>query len=167
MARLDPFSFLVVSVAGWLNQRQQHVIQYLIEENRVLREQIGRRRLRFTDDHRRRLAVKAKKLSRKILAQVASVVTPETLLSWHRKFIAQKYDGSLFRTRGRPRTSTEISNLVIQMAEQNRGWGYRRIQGALANLGHHVARPQLQTLCVGTALNRHPNEIAEQRGRSF
>src|SRR5215510_2106549 len=84
---LDPFSFLVVTMAGWLNLRQQQVIEYLIEENRVLREQIGRRRLRFTDNQRRRLAAKAKKLGRKVLAQVATVVTPETLLAWHRKLI--------------------------------------------------------------------------------
>src|SRR5215813_11581536 len=131
-ARLDPFSFLVVSVAGWLNQRQQQVIQYLVEENRVLREHIGGRRLRFTDDQRRRLAVKAKKLGRRVLAQVATVVTPETLLAWHRRLIANKYDGSAFRTPGRPLTSTEISNLVIRMAEENSGWGYRRIQGAMS-----------------------------------
>jgi putative transposase len=82
---LDPFSFLVVSVAGWLNQRQQQVIEYLVEENRVLREQIVARRLRLTDDQRRRLAAKAKKLGRKVLAEVATIVTPETLLAWHRK----------------------------------------------------------------------------------
>ena len=95
-------------MAGWLNQRQQQVIEYLIEENRVLREQIGRRRLRFTDNQRRRLAAKAKKLGRKVLAQVATIVTPETLLAWHRKLIAKKYDASAFRTPGRPLTSTEI-----------------------------------------------------------
>ena len=77
----DPFSFLVLSVAGWLNQRQQHVIEYLVEENRVLRQQIGARRLLFTDDQRRRLAVKANKLGRKVLAEVATLVTPETLLA--------------------------------------------------------------------------------------
>ena len=72
-ACLDPFTFLVTSVAGWLNQRQQHVIEYLIEENRTLREQIGNRRLRFTDNQRRRLAAKAKRLGRKVLAQVATI----------------------------------------------------------------------------------------------
>ena len=87
-ARLDPFSFLVISIAGWMNQRQQQIIEYLVEENRVLREQIGNRRMRFTDDQRCRLAAKAKKLGRKILAQVATIVTPETLLAWHRKLIA-------------------------------------------------------------------------------
>jgi len=80
-ARLDPFSFLVVSVAGSLNQRQQQVIQYLAEENHVLREHIGARRPGFTDDQRLRLAAKARKLGRKVLSQVATVVTPETLLA--------------------------------------------------------------------------------------
>ena len=93
-AGLDPFSFLVISVAGWLNQRQQYVMEYLVEENRILREQLGNRRLRFTDNQRRRLAAKAKRLGRKVLAQVATIVTPETLLAWHRRLIAQKYDGS-------------------------------------------------------------------------
>src|SRR5215467_13975709 len=63
-AGLDPFSFLVTSVAGWMNQRQQQVIEYLVEENRVLREQLGCRRLRFTDSQRRRIAAKAKRLGR-------------------------------------------------------------------------------------------------------
>ena len=76
-----------------MNQRQLHIIDYLREENRVLREQLGDHRLRFNDDQRRRLAVKAKELGRKILAEVATVVTPETLLAWHRKLIAHKYDG--------------------------------------------------------------------------
>jgi putative transposase len=120
---LDPFSFLVVSIAGWMNQHQHKVIQYLIEENRVLREQMGKRRMRFSDNQRRRLAAKAKQLGRKLLAQVATIVTPETLLAWHRKLIAEKYDGSAYRTPGRPRTSMEIAALVIRMAEENRGWG--------------------------------------------
>ena len=158
--RLDPFSFLVVSLAGWLNQRQQQVIEYLIEENRVLREQIGRRRLRFNDKQRRRLAAKAKKLGRKVLAQIATIVTPETLLAWHRKLIANKYDGSAFRTAGRPRMSTEISNLVVRMAEENRGWGYLRLQGALANLGHAVARTTIANI-----LKRHGIEPAPERSR--
>jgi hypothetical protein len=83
-AALDPFSFVVMSIAGWVNQHQQHVIEYLMEENRVLREQIGNRRMRFSDNQRRRLAAKARRLGRKVLAQVATIVTPETLLAWHR-----------------------------------------------------------------------------------
>jgi putative transposase len=147
-------------MAGWLNQRQQQVIDYLVEENRVLREQIGCRRLRFNDDQRRRLAAKAKKLGRKILAQVATIVTPQTLLAWHRKLIAQKYDGTAYRTPGRPLTSTEISDLVIRMAEENGGWGYRRIQGALSNLGHEIARTTIANI-----LKRHGIEPAPERNR--
>ena len=108
-AILDPFSFVVISIAGWMNQHQQLVIEYLSEENRVLREQIGKHRIRFSDDQRCRLAAKAKQLSRKVLRQVATIVTPETLLAWHRKLIAMKYDGSAYRTPGRPSTPSGLS----------------------------------------------------------
>src|SRR3954470_11738348 len=101
---LDPFRFVLIALAGWMNQHQQQIIEYLREENRMLREQLGDRRLRFNDDQRRRLAAKAKGLGRQLLAEVASIVTPETLLAWHRKLIAQKYDGSRQRGLGRPRT---------------------------------------------------------------
>jgi len=117
----------------------QYVIDYLSEENRILREQLGGHRLRFTDDQRCRLAVRAKALSRSALAQVATIVTPETLLAWHRKLIAAKYDGSAKRGPGRPRTSADIEALVVRMAEENRSWGYDRIVGALANLGHDLS----------------------------
>jgi putative transposase len=157
---LDPFSFLVTSIAGWINQHQHDVINYLIEENRVLRAQIGNRRLRFRDDQRQRLAVKAKKLGRKILAQIATVVAPETLLAWHRKLIANKYDGSAQRSVGRPRTDADIAALVTRMAEENRNWGYRRIQGALANLGHLLAHNT-----VANILRRHGIEPAPERIR--
>jgi transposase-like protein len=118
---------MIVAIAGWMNEHQQHVIECLLEKNRVLREQIGSRRLRFSDDQRRRLAAKAKRLGRKPLAPVATIVTPETLLAWHRKFIARKYDGSAKRRPGRPRTAAEVETLVVRMAEENRDWGYRRI----------------------------------------
>ena len=154
------FSFLVVSIAGWMNQHQQQVIEYLMEENRVLREQMGRRRMRFSDDQRRRLAAKAKKRGRRLLNQVATIVTPETLLAWHRKLIAKKYDGSLFRTPGRPHTATEITTLVIRLAEENRAWGYRRIQGALANLGHVLAQKTIANI-----LKQHGIEPAPERSR--
>src|SRR5436190_18491764 len=112
---LDPFSLLVVSIAGWMYQHQHHVIEYLIEENRVLREQIGNRRMRFSDSQRRRVAAKAKKISRKLLAQIATIVTPQTLLAWHRKLISKKYDGSAHRSPGWPRTASEIAAFVLRM----------------------------------------------------
>jgi transposase InsO family protein len=149
-------------MAGWMNQHQQQVIEYLIEENRVFREQIGNRRLRFSDNQRRRLAARAKKLGRRLLAQVATIVTPETLMAWHRKLIAQKYDGTSFRTLGRRRTAKEIAALVVRMAEENRAWGYRRIQGALANLGHVLAHNTIANI-----LKRHGIEPAPERSRKI
>jgi putative transposase len=143
-----------------MNQRQLQVIDYLREENRVLREQLGGRRVRLNDDQRRRLAVRAKALGRKILAEVATIVTPETLLAWHRKLIAQKYDGTAHRSPGRPRTAREIEALVVRMAEENRDWGYRRIEGALSNLGHELARSTIAQI-----LERHGIEPAPERSR--
>jgi hypothetical protein len=143
-----------------MNQRQLEIIDYLREENRVLREQLDGRRLRLTDDQRRRLAAKAKKLGRKILAEVATIVTPETLLAWHRKLIAQKYDGTVQRRPGRPRTAAALETLVVQLAEENRDWGYRRIQGALSNLGHEIARSTIAEI-----LERHGIEPAPERSR--
>ena len=109
MKSLDPFRFLLIAMSGWMNQQQLQLINYLREENRVLREQLGERRLRFNDDQRRRLAVRAKGLGSNLLREVATTVTPETLLAWHRRLIAQKYDGSGKRGRGQPRKSEEIT----------------------------------------------------------
>ena len=123
--------FLMLIFAGWVNRSQQDVIEYLQEENRVLREQLGGKRLPFTDRQRRRLAAKAKAIGRKGLFEISTLVTPDTLLRWYRRLIANKYDGSRNRTVGRPRTAAEIEELILQMARQNSTWGYTRIRGAL------------------------------------
>jgi putative transposase len=81
-------------------------------------------------------------------------------LAWHRKLIAQKYDGSGQRGPGRPRTAREIEAVVVRMAEENRDWGYRRIQGALPNLGHEPARSKIAEI-----LERHGIEPAPERSR--
>ncbi len=91
---------LMLIFAGWVNRRQQDVIEYLQEENRVLREQLGGKRLLLTDHQRRRLAEKAKAIGRKGLFQISTLVTPDSLLRWYRRLIAKKYDGSKSRTVG-------------------------------------------------------------------
>jgi len=133
-------TFLLITFAGWANRRQQKVIDYLLEENRVLREQLCGRRLRLTDTQRRRLAAKGKLLGRKLLGKVAGIVTLDTILRWYRKLIAQKYDSSGRRGPVRPRTALVIEQLVITMARDNPGWGYTKISGALYNLGHELGR---------------------------
>jgi hypothetical protein len=138
-ADLHPLQVLLVTLAGWVNRHQQHVIEYLVEENRVLKEQVKGRRLRLTDDQRRRLAAKGRRLSQRVLRQVATIGTPDTILRWHRQLIARKWTFTPKRP-GRPGIMPEISSLIVRMATENPGWGYTRIQGALKNLGHSVAR---------------------------
>ena len=152
--------FLVLTMAGWLNRQQEELIDYLREENRVLREHLGSPPLRLTDAQRRRLAVGGKRLVRRALTQVAGIVTPDTILRWYRKLIAKKYDGSARRGRGRPMTPCEIAELVVRMALENPRWGYTRIRGALANLGHEIARNTVKRI-----LQDHGNEPTPERSR--
>lgn len=159
-ASLDPLRLILIALSGWMNSRQSLLIDYLREENRVLREQLGDKRLRFTDDQRRRLAVRAKGLGRKILMELGTIVTPETLLAWHRRLIAQKYDGSKNRGPGRPRKGEQIEALVVRLAKENRTWGYRRIRGALANLGQEIGHSTIADI-----LARNGIEPAPERGR--
>jgi transposase InsO family protein len=154
---IQPFHLLVIALAGWLNRHQQEVIDYLIEENRVLKEQLEGQRLRFTDEQRIRLAVKAKVLGRRLLDELETLVTPDTLLAWHRKLIAQKWTYAR-KGAGRPRVAQEITDLVLRMARENVSWGYDRIQGALANLGYIVAPNTVKNI-----LKRHGIEPAPER----
>ena len=149
--------FLLVALAGCVNQQHRDVIDYLQEENRVLREQLGPRRLRFTDTQRRRLAARAKTVGRRVLRDLATIVTPDRLLAWHRSLIAQQYDGSARRGPGRPPMTAKIRALIVQMATANRGWGYTRIQGALANLLHTSPAAPSPTSCANTALSPRPS----------
>jgi transposase InsO family protein len=154
---VHPFHILVIALAGWLNRHQQAVIDYLIEENRVLKDQLEGQRLRFTDEQRIRLAVKAKLLGRRVLDEIETLVTPDTLLAWHRKLIAKKWTHPR-KGPGRPRLTQEITDLVLRMARENVSWGYDRIQGALANLGHIIAPNTVKNI-----LKRHGIEPAPQR----
>lgn len=127
----QPWQLLSIIVAGILNEQQQRVIDYLKEENQILREQLGSKRALLTDDQRRRLAVLGKALSHKVLSEICSIVTPDTIMRWHRKLIANKYDGSNSRKPGRPRVMLEIRKLVLRFATENQTWGYERIEGEL------------------------------------
>ena len=152
--------FLVLTFAGWVNRHQADLIEYLREENRVLREHLGPRPLRLTDAQRRRLAVRGQKLGRRVLTQVAGIVTPDTILRWYRTLIARKYDGSARRGRGRPMTPWEVAELVVRMASENPTWGYTRIRGALLNLGHKIARTTVKRV-----LHDHGIDPAPERSR--
>ena len=148
--------FLISVLAGWVNRGQQDIIEYLQEENRVLREQLGAKRLLFTDGQRRRLATKAKGIGRKGLFEIGTLVTPDTLLRWYRRLIAKKYDGSKARRAGRPKTAAEIERLILRMARDNPRWGYTRIRGALHNLGHEIGRNTIKRILLENGLEPAP-----------
>src|SRR4030095_5994423 len=153
---------LIAMVAGWVQCHQQQVIAYLSEENRVLKAQLRGRRLHLTDSDRRHLAELAYPLGRTRLKDMATIATPETLMRWYHRLIAQKFDGSKHRTsRSRPRVAEEVERLAVQMAEENPTWGYRRIQGALANLRNHI-----DEITVRNILRRHHLEPAPQRRKA-
>ena len=149
-------------MASWITKEQAEAISYLKEENRVLREHIAGKRLRFTDSERRRLAVKAKALGRSRLREICPIVTPDTLLRWHRQLVARKYDGTRTRRVGQPPVRAEIKDLVVRMAKDNPTWGYTRIQGALSNLGYTVGRTT-----IARVLKEHGVEPAPKRGMSW
>src|SRR6266487_967839 len=110
---------LIAMMAGWVQRHQQQVITYLQEENRILKAQLGGRRLRLTDTERRRLATLAHPLGRQRLKELAAIATPNTLLRWYKRLIAQKFDGSKQRRPlGRPRVTEKIEQLVLRMAEE-------------------------------------------------
>jgi hypothetical protein len=147
---------LLAYVTGLVNQQLLLQNEYLVAENRILRAHVPSR-LRLSDPERSTLAEIGKRLGRKALKDVACVAKPDTILAWYRRLIANKFDGSKFRTYpGRPRISRDVTDLIVQMAKENSGWGYDRIVGALANPGHVVSD---QT--VGNTLRR--NGIAPSR----
>ena len=156
----------LIQTPGWINQQQRDVIHYLQEENRVLREQIAPRRLRFTGQ-RRRLAAKAKALGRRVLKDLDTLVTPDTLLAWHRRLIAQKYDGSTHRRPGRPRVMDAIRQLIVLMATANRDWGYTRIRDALSNLGYTVSRGTFANVLREHGLEPSPERLKHTTWREF
>jgi putative transposase len=149
---------LLADMTGSIDEELLRRNEYLVTENRILRQQITGR-VRLTDAERKALAEMGKKLGKRTLEEVTSLVKPDTILSWHRQLVAQKFDGSKRCKRlGRPQVDQELEALVVRMAQENRSWGYDRIVGALANLGFTVSD---QT--VGNILKRHAILPAPER----
>src|SRR6266403_332631 len=153
---------LLAYITGSVDQELLRRNEYLLTENRILKNQI-KGRLQLTDPERIRLAESGKRLGRMALAEVAQIVRPETIHGWHRKLVARKFDGSKKRTSfGRAATGQTIEELVLQFAQENRSWGYRRIVGAPSNLGHQISH---QT--VANVLKRQGLAPAPERGKKM
>jgi putative transposase len=158
---IRPWHIFLLGLSGWVNRRQQYTIEYLITENQLFEEKLGKKRVLLNDDQRR-LAAKGKLLGRKLLSEIATIVTPDTILRWHRQLVSQKWDYSDRRKKrlGRSVVSKEVTQLVLQMARDNPSWGYDRIHGALSNIGHEIS-----DTTVGNILRANGIEPAPERKR--
>ncbi len=136
--------------------------EYLEAENRILRKQINGR-VQLTNGDRRTLTELGQKLGRKVLEEIATVVTPNTILAWHWKFVDQKCDGAQRRQApSRPKVDSDLEALVVCMAQENRSWGYDRIVGALTNLGYTISDQ-----AVANILKRHGIPPAPERKKTM
>ncbi len=160
--RTQPWTMLVAMLAGWINQQQQEVINYLKEENKILCDELlkatGKKRIILNDSQRRRLAVLAKKLGRKALSDICCAFSPDTILMWHRKLVARKYDGSKNRGKGgRPRISDYLKQLIIKMAKDNKHLGCRKLHGYLKYLGLKVSPSTISRVLREYGIEPCPN----------
>jgi len=159
----QPLHLLSATLAGWMIRHQQRVLEYLVEENRVLKEQLEGRRLRLSDDQRRRLAAKGKRIGRAALDRVATLVTPDTIMRWHRRLIAAKWTYSAKRHVGRPGLMSTIKAHIVRIATDNPSWGYCRIQGELKGLGHRVASSTIANVLREQGIKPPPDRPSSWR----
>ena len=117
----EPWQLLLVALSGWVNQR----IEFQNSQIQALLKKLGRKRVLLSDEDRRRLAVQGKALGRKTLLELTTLVTPDTILRWHRELVAQKWDHTHKRKPvGRPRIRQVIVDLILRFARENPTWGY-------------------------------------------
>lgn len=160
-------TFLLAVVSGWVHGAHLPVIEFLQAENRMLKDRLSGKRIRFTDTERALLARRANAAGRKALMELDTVVSPDTLMRWHRKLVAQKWNFSSRRGSGRPGIMRENSQLIVRMAVDNPGWGYTRIQGARANLVHKVARGTIAKVLKANGVKPAPGRGNRTRWSIF
>ena len=158
---LQPWHILLAALSAMVNQRQQQIIEFQNAQIEALLKKLGKKRLLLYDDQRRLLAVKAHAIGRKALLELTTIFTPDTILRWHRELVARKFDSSDKRKPGRPRIRQQIVDAIVCFARENPTWGYDRIQGALKNVGYHIADST-----VANVLTAHSIEPAPDRQRT-
>lgn len=142
--KTKPMTMLLMMLAGWINRQQQEAIEYLKAENAILKEELlkatGKKRILLNDNQRRRLAILGRILGRGVLSKIGGSFSPDTILKWHRKLVACKYDGSKNRGKGgRPRITDYLKQLIIDMSKDNKHLGCRKLHGYLKYLGLKVS----------------------------
>ena len=159
---LHPVHVVVTLLTEWVRHEQEKVIEFLRTETEVLLEQLGDKRILLSDDDRRLLAVKGMALEEEDLENVCVIVQPDTLRRWHRELVERNRFKNPQRKTGRPGTDQEIVDLVLRMARENPSWGYKRIEGALSNVGYSIC-----SSTVANILKHHGVEPAPQRQRQL
>jgi putative transposase len=160
---------MLTCLAYCLDQELWKAIDYLKEQVRVLKEQQEKDKRILLDNHQRmRLAAKAKQLTRELLEQTTVLFTPETVLQWYRRLIAQKYDGSKNRKHpGRPKIAQEIIDLVIRFKEENPRWGYTRIRDYLVYLGHKIGETTVKNILLEHGYDPEPDLTRKTTWKEF
>ena len=166
---LHPWHILLLSLSALINHERDRALEYLIAENHVLREKLGNGRILLNDAQRKRLAAKGKELGRKGLSELCTLVTPDTILRWHRTLIANKWDYSSRRkyTVGRPKLREEARQCIVRFAQENPSWGYDRIQGALKNVGYHLCDTTVANVLKAHGLEPAPNRAKYTTWKTF
>lgn len=153
---------LFMLLSGLMDGFSRMQIDYLRTEIRILRQQLrkatGHKRVYLTNDQRRLLAVKAKPLGIKVLGEITDLFSPETIIGWYRKLVASKYDGAANRKGGRKKVSQNIIDMVLRMAQENRGWGYRKIHSYMIYLDFEVSASTVQRIMRDHGLEPDPAE---------
>lgn len=166
---LRPWQLFFIMITGWINQQQQEVIEYLRTENQILKEKLGKQRILLDDNQRRRLAVKGKILGRKRLEEIGTLFTPDTILRWHKKLVAIKWDYTHRRKHnpGRPRLSDEVRQFVVRMAIENSTWGYDRIADALKNVGYKISDESVRQILKEQGIQPAPDRKRQTTWDTF
>lgn len=162
-----PLQMLLFAVAGWLIREEHAKLEFALEQIRVYKELTGGKRLRLDDDQLRRLAAKGRRLGLSGLRDLVTMVTPETIMRWHRELVARKYDGSAKRRPGRPRISDHVRVLVVGMASDKEGWGYTRIVGELRKIGHIISRSTVARILKKNGIDPAPQRLAHMPWSKF
>lgn len=166
--KIKPKAIILAMLAGWINRHQTEVIEYLLEENKILREKIGNKRILLNKNQKYRLAVLGKKLDRKVLSRFCTSFVPDTILRWHRQLVCKKYDGTKNRCKyGRPRISDELKQLILDMSEECRHFGCKKITGYLKYLGYRVSRSTVRRVLIEHGINPSPNRPEKTTWREF
>jgi putative transposase len=170
--KTQPLTMLLAMMAGWLNRHQQQAIEYLKAENSILRDELlkatGKKRILLNDSQKRRLATLGRGLGKKLLGEICTVFSPATIMKWHFKLVAMKYDGTQHRKKyGRPQITDELRNLIIKLAKANRDWGSIRIQGQLKYLGYKVCPKTISTILKKHGLEPDPDRKRQTTWNDF